>query len=280
MMKAKISTADRPLFLMSFLSLHVNSHVLKLRVLARCLSYGHPMRWLQASYHEDFTLDKHDAGATFLGSWTHQRLRGIKAVAITKHTAIRLRKDMPQSNVPKYSWLHLKSKVSFSTCGIILVEACSWGGRFFSNAQQKGSHFEVGALAGGWELTRIRAERSQAFAVCSPCVSKRPRRKSSRNAELSSLLDSSGIFASQKCQRIGGVLVTKRRTVVTCGLALRLRVSKVSTVSRIRGVAVAKCRTVVTFGLAFGEERRERKKRGERRAEREERRGGERRREE
>ena len=113
MMKAKISTADRPLFLISFLSLHVNSHVLKLRVLAKCLSYGHPMRWLQASYHEDFTLDKYDAGATFLGSLTHQRLRGIKAVAITKHTAIRLRKDMPQSNVPKYSWPHLKTKVSF-----------------------------------------------------------------------------------------------------------------------------------------------------------------------
>ena len=45
---------------------------------------------------------------------------------------------------------------------------------------------------------------------------------SSRNAELPSLLDSSCIFASQKCQQSqesGGVLVAKRRIVVTVGLA-------------------------------------------------------------
>ena len=44
----------------------------------------------------------------------------------------------------------------------------------------------------------------------------------SRHAELSSLLDSSRVFASQKCQQSqgsGGVLVAKRRTVVTFGLA-------------------------------------------------------------
>ena len=58
----------------------------------------------------------------------------------------------------------------------------------------------------------------------------------SRNAELSSLLDSSPVFASQKCQQystvtgIGGVLLAKRRTVVTFGLVPGLRVSKVSTV--------------------------------------------------
>ena len=45
----------------------------------------------------------------------------------------------------------------------------------------------------------------------------------SRNAELSSLLDSSRVFASQKCQQsivtgIGGVVVVKHRTVVTFGL--------------------------------------------------------------
>ena len=62
----------------------------------------------------------------------------------------------------------------------------------------------------------------------------------SRNAELSSLLDSSRVFASQKCQRshagIGAVLVAKRRTVVTFGLVSGLRVSKVSTVTcRDRG---------------------------------------------
>ena len=47
-------------------------------------------------------------------------------------------------------------------------------------------------------------------------------------------------------------IVAKRRTVVAFGLALRLRVSKVSTVTGIAGVVVAKCRSVVTFGLAFG----------------------------
>ena len=44
----------------------------------------------------------------------------------------------------------------------------------------------------------------------------------------------------------------KRRTVVTFGLALGLRVSKVSTVTGMGGVVVAKCRTVITFGLALG----------------------------
>ena len=130
------------------------------------------------------------------------------------------------------------------------------------------------------------------------------RRKSSRNAEQSSLLDSSCVFTSQKCQPsqgsggswsrnagvskvssvtgIGWVLVAKRRTVVTFGLVLGLRVSKVSTVTgmgvglgretqnsrhfwtrfassrlksvnrhRDRGVVVAKRRTVVTFGLVL-----------------------------
>ena len=77
----------------------------------------------------------------------------------------------------------------------------------------------------------------------------------SRNLELSSLLDSSRVFASQKCQQSqgsGGVVVAKRRTVVTFGLVSGLRVSKVSTVTGIRGVVVAKRRTVVTFGLVSG----------------------------
>ena len=73
-----------------------------------------------------------------------------------------------------------------------------------------------------------------------------------RKPELSSLLDSSRVFASQKCQQSqgsGGFVVAKPRTVVTFGLVSRLRVSKVSTVSGIGGVVVAKPRTVVTFGL-------------------------------
>ena len=134
----------------------------------------------------------------------------------------------------------------------------------------------------------------------------------SRNAELSSLLDSSRFFVSQKCQQsqgsggvlvakrrtvvtfelvsglcvskmstvtgIGGAVVAKRRTVVTFGLVSGLRVSKVSTVTGIGGVLVAKRRTVVTFGPASGESRGERRKekreiRGEKRDERRERKG-------
>ena len=110
---------------------------------------------------------------------------------------------------------------------------------------------------------------------------------SSQNAELSSLLDSSPVFASQKCQQSQGsrgVLVAKRRSVVTFGLVSGLRVSKVSTVTGIQGgprrktqkcrhfwtrprssrlksvnshrdpggVLVAKRRTVVTVGLVSG----------------------------
>ena len=92
-------------------------------------------------------------------------------------------------------------------------------------------------------------------------VRKRPRvlagirsRKLSRNAELSSLLDLHGVFASQVLTVLSGiweVLVAKRRTVVAFGLAWHLRVSKVSTVSGIGEVLVAKRGTVVTFGLAW-----------------------------
>ena len=74
-------------------------------------------------------------------------------------------------------------------------------------------------------------------------------RKSSRNAELSSLFTLSVIKVST-VTGIGGVMVAKPRTVVTFGLVSGLRVSRVSTVTGIGGVIVAKRRTVVTFGLA------------------------------
>ena len=65
------------------------------------------------------------------------------------------------------------------------------------------------------------------------------------------------------------VIVAKRRI----GVVSRFRVSKVSAITGIRGVVVAKRRTVVTLGLALGErkgERREKKNemRGERKGER------------
>ena len=100
----------------------------------------------------------------------------------------------------------------------------------------------------------------------------------SRNAELSSLF-TFRITKVSTVTGIGGVVVAKRRTVITFGLVSGLRVSKVSTVTGIAGGVVAKRRTVVTFGLASGERRGERReekremrgeKRGERREERRE----------
>ena len=51
---------------------------------------------------------------------------------------------------------------------------------------------------------------------------------------------------------IGGIVVAKRRTVVTFRLALGRRVSRVPTVTGIGGIVDAKRRTVVTFGFALG----------------------------
>ena len=71
----------------------------------------------------------------------------------------------------------------------------------------------------------------------------------SRNAELSLLLDSPVVLASQKCQQsqgLGWVVVAKRRTVVAFGLACCPRISKGSNVTGM----VAKRRTIVAFGFA------------------------------
>ena len=54
------------------------------------------------------------------------------------------------------------------------------------------------------------------------------------------------VFASVR-KRPRPKIVAKRRIVVAFGLAWRLRVSKVSNVKGIGGVVVAKRRTVVTF---------------------------------
>ena len=75
------------------------------------------------------------------------------------------------------------------------------------------------------------------------------------NPELSSLLDSSRLFAFHKCQQSqgsGGVVVAKPRIVVTVGLDFTFRITKVSTITGIGGVVVAKRRIVVTFGLVSG----------------------------
>ena len=75
-------------------------------------------------------------------------------------------------------------------------------------------------------------------------------RKSSRNAELSSLFTLS-VPKVSTVTGIGWVIVAKPRTVVAFGVVLRLRVSIVSTVTGIGGVVVEKRRTVVTVGLVL-----------------------------
>ena len=94
---------------------------------------------------------------------------------------------------------------------------------------------------------------SQAFAIVRRVSDLRRtcrERKSSRNAELSSLF----AFRNTKVSTvtgIGGVVVAKPKTVVTFGRVLRLRVSNVSAVIGIGRVVVAKPKTVVTFGLVL-----------------------------
>ena len=102
-------------------------------------------------------------------------------------------------------------------------------------------------------------KRPQASAVCSQASAAENRREMQSCRRFWTRLWSSRL-KSVKFSGIGGVVVAKRKAVVTFGLALRLRVSKVSTVTGIGGVVIAKRRTVVTFGLAAGERKGERRK--------------------
>ena len=128
----------------------------------------------------------------------------------------------------------------------------------------------------------------QSLRLCSQSVCKHSRASESvgkccaflgvenrRNAELSSLFTLSlpkvstvtgirGVVVAKRrtvvtfgpqvstVTRIGGVVVAKGRTVVTFGPALGLRIPKVSKATGMGGVVVAKGRTVITFGLASG----------------------------
>ena len=64
----------------------------------------------------------------------------------------------------------------------------------------------LGVWGLGVDVKSVRSVRKRSLCVRkrSPCVRKRPRQKSSRNAELSSLLDSRWVFAFQKCQQSQG----------------------------------------------------------------------------
>ena len=119
------------------------------------------------------------------------------------------------------------------------------------------------------QASAIVRNRSQSSASVRGGSDMPERRKSSRNAELSSLFTFR--TKASTVTGIGGVVVAKRRTVVTFGLVSGLRVSRVSTVTGIGGVVVAKRRTDVTFGFASGERKGER--RGEKREMRGEKRG-------
>ena len=105
---------------------------------------------------------------------------------------------------------------------------------------QKGSRFKVGVQGSRRRrevIAFMSTKRSQASASVRECrrvwriVGSR---KSSRNAELSSLFTLS-VPKVSTFTGIGGVVVAKRRTVVTFGLVSSLRVSKVSTFTGIGG---------------------------------------------
>ena len=72
----------------------------------------------------------------------------------------------------------------------------------------------------------------------------------SRSAKLSSLLDSRGVFALQKCQQSQGSGGSWSPKAELSSL-LDLRLVLVSTVTLMAGVVVAKCRIVVRFGVAW-----------------------------
>ena len=97
---------------------------------------------------------------------------------------------------------------------------------------------------------RLVRKLSQAFAsvrgVSGMAGSRKSSQKSSRDAKLSSLFGACA-SKSQQSQGSGGVVVAKRRTVVTFRLVSGLGVPKVSTVTGIGRVVVAKRRTVVTL---------------------------------
>ena len=104
------------------------------------------------------------------------------------------------------------------------------------------------------QSSAIVRNRSQSFAsvrgvsdLCRTCVGHENRRETQncRHVYVSH-------HKSVNSHKDRGVVVAKPRTVVTFGLVLRLRVSKVSTVTGIGGVVLAKPRTVVTFGLVSG----------------------------
>ena len=129
----------------------------------------------------------------------------------------------------------------------------------FPNAQQQGFSFEVAGL--GLELTpnphgalaSVR-KRPQAFASVHRVFASVHGRKSSRNAELSSLLDSRWVVASQPSQRSQGSGASCRETQNCRHFWTRVGSSHLKSVNshRDRGVVVAKRRTVITFGLALG----------------------------
>ena len=115
------------------------------------------------------------------------------------------------------------------------------------------------------------AKRSQSVRGGPDMPERRTRRKSSRNAELSSLF-TFRVTKVSTVTGIGGVVVAKPRTVVTVGLVSSLRVSKVSTVTGIGGGRGREERRERLRDR--GEERRERREEiGERREERKKRRG-------
>ena len=94
----------------------------------------------------------------------------------------------------------------------------------------------------------IRAQLSQASAVCSRCVRKRPRPKIVAKRIF---VVTFGLALGPRVTSLSTIKgVAKRRLVITFELAFGPGVSRASTVTGVDGVA--RCKTIVTFGLAIG----------------------------
>ena len=130
---------------------------------------------------------------------------------------------------------------------------------FFPNASRRVLVLRLGVWGLGVYAKSVRSVRKHSQASASVRKRARPKIAAKRRTVVTFGLGLG--FRVSKVSRvtgIGGVLVAKRRIVLTFGLVLGLRVSKVSTVTGIEGVLVAKRRTVVTIGRRGegGEERR------------------------
>ena len=134
---------------------------------------------------------------------------------------------------------------------VVMFWICVWSSRFKSvnsHKDREGRGRETQICRHFW--TRVWSSRFKSVN------SHRDRGGRGRETQICRhFLDSCLVFASQKCQQSqgsGGSWSRNAELWSLFGLAFGLRISKMSTVTGIGGVVVAKRRTVVTFGLVSG----------------------------